>query len=171
MATHLIYHPAFDPYHCAYRTLLLATKINKDTVEVERLRIWDFYFVFPQEVKKISFPRDLWSLRSGIDNNPNPYEELIDSRRIFERMKPFQLTAFKYLAAYGFIEPEQLANNIIKRTEKSIPRELLGNMERLTDQQKYVIQLISSPLNDLTLYGIRGLKDRTKLLDFKYDAT
>lgn len=165
----LTYHPAFDSYHCAYRTLLLTTKMSEEIVEIERMRIWDFYLVFPAETNRISIPRDLWSLKQSANKRPNPYEELIDPQRVFERMKLFQLAAFRYLAAFGFIESREMAHNVLKRTSKPIPNKLLSSMERLDSREQYVIQLISSPLNELSLYGDKGLKFRTKLLDFKYD--
>lgn len=166
----LTYHPAFDSYHGAYRILLLTTKINLDVIEVERMRIWDFYFVFPHQAKNISFPVDLWSLKKDFNFTPNPYEDIVDAQRIFERMKPFQMAALKYLVAHGLIESEQLSNDFIKRTDKPIPRELLERMSRLDTQQEAIISLAQSPLNDLSLYGAKGLKYRTKILDFKYDA-
>lgn len=166
----LTYHPAFDSYHCAYRILLLTTKINLDVIEVERMRIWDFYFVFPHQAKNISFPLDLWSLKKIFNFNPNPYEDIADAQRIFERMKPFQTAALKYLVAHGLIESEQLSDDLIKRTSKPVPPGLVERMSRLDNQQKAIIGLMQSPLNDLSLYGEKGLKYRTKILDFKYDA-
>jgi hypothetical protein len=166
----LTYHPAFDSYHCAYRILLLTTKISSDVIEVERLRIWDFYFVFPHQARNISFPIDLGLFRKTFNFKPNPYEDILDAQRIFERMKPFQVAALKYLAAYGLIDSEQLSDNLIKRTTKPIPRVLLEHMNRLDSQQEAIISLMQSPLNDLSLYGEKGLKYRTKILDYKYDA-
>lgn len=165
----LTYHPAFDSYHCAYRTLLIATKMSRDVIEVERMRIWDFYFVFPKEASKMSMPKDLWSLkRTSIA--PNAYEEITDPQRIFERMKPFQMAAYGYLAAFGFVEAEDLLGNNIVRTKKPVPGDLLSLMGRVDEARQYVLGLISSPLNDLQLRGDKGLKFRTRLLDFKYDA-
>ncbi|HEX8289665.1 MAG TPA: ABC-three component system middle component 5 [Pyrinomonadaceae bacterium] len=166
----LTYHPAFDIYHCAFRILLLADKMPMQVIEVDRMRIWDFYFVFPNQLKNVSFPRDLWSLKSGIKNEENPYEDLRNSEIMFERMKPFQLSALKYLAGYGFIDSEALSNNNIKRTTKKIPKKLSSKMVELDSQQEYLIKLLSSPFNELPLYGDKGLKARTKLIDFKYDA-
>jgi hypothetical protein len=166
----LTYHPAFDIYHGAFRILLLADKMPMEVIEVDRMRIWDFYFVFPNQLKNVSFPKDLWTLKSGIKKEENPYEDLRNSEVIFERMKPFQLSALRYLAGYGFIDPEALSDNKIKRTTKKIPKKLLNRMAEFDSQQEYVIKLISSPFNELPLYGDKGLKARTKLIDFKYDA-
>src|SRR5690242_1284073 len=132
----LTYLSAFDSYHCAYRTLFLTTRLRQNTIEVERMRIWDFYFVFPAAADQIIFPRDLWSLKRTADKGSNPYEELLDPRRVFERMKPFQLAAFRYLAAFGFLESAELIKNNLKRTDKPIPRKLLLSMERLDSEQE-----------------------------------
>lgn len=166
----LTYHPAFDRYHCVYRILLLTTRIKTEVTEVDRIRIWDFYFVFPLQAKNISFPQELSLFKRRYDFTDNPYEEIVDAQRIFSRMKPYQLEAINYLAAYGFIESESLTNGIIKRTRTPIPHELLVHMNQLDEQQHYVISLIQSPLNELPLTGDKGLKFRTKLLDFRYDA-
>lgn len=47
----LIYHPAYDAYHCVFRMLLIAERVSG--IEVEKARILDFYLVFPGMVKKI----------------------------------------------------------------------------------------------------------------------
>jgi hypothetical protein len=166
----LIYHPAFDPYHAAFRILLLSTRMGMDEIETERMRVWDFYFTFPGEAKHISFPGDLIALKKVFKDTPNEYEDLVDAKRIFERMKPFQYSAMRYLAAHGLIESKELSKDKIKRTEKTIPNELVEKMNSLTVQQENIIKLVTSPFNNLPLYGNNGFKFRTKLLEFKYDA-
>src|SRR6202022_1641329 len=117
-----------------------------DPVEVDRMRIWDFYFVFPKAIKDVVMPRDLWSFKS-IPDDGNPYEEIVDAQRIFNRMQPFQACAFRYLAAYGLIDSERLAENEIKRGAKTIPRQLLTNMQQLDQQQEHIVRLISGPFS------------------------
>ncbi|MET4142621.1 ABC-three component system middle component 5 [Pedobacter sp. UYP1] len=164
----LIYHPAFDFYNCIFRLLQLLSNLKDDEIEIERLRIWDFYLTFPNEARHISFPSDLLALKKIFKDKPNSYEDLIDSRRIFERMKPFQITAIKTLISYGFIEPEALENNFVKRTDKEIPEELKKRINDVKDERQNIIKLVTGFV-DLPLYGDRGLKYRTKLIDFKYD--
>ena len=47
------YHPAFDVYNCIFRMLriLICKEIKK--IETSRLRLFDFYLVFPGLIKKI----------------------------------------------------------------------------------------------------------------------
>lgn len=164
----LVYHPAFDFYNCIFRMLQLLTSLKEDEIEIERLRIWDFYLTFPNEARTISFPADLTDLKKIVKDKPNTYEDLIDSKRIFERMKPFQITAIKTLISYGFIEPDSLQANIVKRTNKTIPAELKAQVDNMGVERQNIIKLVIGFVN-LPLYGDRGLKYRTKLIDFKYD--
>ena len=149
---------------------MLLTTLGRDNVEIDRMRIWDFYFVFPLETKNISMTRDLWSFK-GIPYEPNTYEELVDPQRVFDRMKPFQLTAYKCLAACGLIDSEELTEGRIKMSSKTIPTELGQNMQSLDEPQEHAIKVIAGPLSSFPLSGPGGLKARTRLLDFKYDPS
>jgi hypothetical protein len=165
----LVYHPAFDIYNCVFRMLQLLTHMKQDEVEVDRLRIWDFYLTFPNEARNISYPNSLSELRRIFKKNPpNPYEDLIDPKRIIERMKSFQLSALKCIASYGLIDTKLLGKNVVRRTTKEIPRELVDKFNELTVEQANIIKLIVG-FWELPLYGKYGLKDRTGLIEFKYD--
>lgn len=165
----LIYHPAFDIYNCVFRMLLIMTKMKQEEVELDRLRIWDFYLTFPNEARNISYPDTLFELKSILPKQmSNPYEDLIDSRRIIERMKSFQVSALKCIASYGLIDNKLLAKNIVKRTTKEIPQELSAKFNKLTSEKENIINLILG-FGEFPLYGKSGLKDRTGLIEFKYD--
>lgn len=165
----LIYHPAFDIYNCVFRMLQLMTSMKQSKIEVDRLRIWDFYLTFPNEARKIIYPSDLSELKKIFKaKQENPYEDLIDPKRIIERMKPYQMSALRCIASYGLIDSKELTRNIIIRTEKEIPQELLEKFADLTIEKSNIIKLITG-FNDLPLYGKTGLKFRTGLIEFKYD--
>ena len=165
----LIYHQAFDIYNCVFRMLQLLTHLNQDLIEVDKLRIWDFYLTFPNEARNISYPNSLSGLRNiFVKKGPNPYEDLIDPKRIIERMKSFQLAALKCIASYGLIDMKLLSKNIVKRTDKDIPKDLVDRFFDLTAEKSNVLKLIVE-LNNLSLYGKSGLKDRTHLIEYKYD--
>jgi len=165
----LIYHPAFDIYNCVFRLLQLLSHMNQDEVEIDRLRIWDFYLTFPNEARNISFPLALSELKGVFKKKePNPYEDLIDAKRIMERMNSFQLSALKCIASYGLIDSKLLSKNIVRRTSKEIPKELASKFNNLTIEKANIIKLIVG-FWELPLYGKFGLKDRTGLIEFKYD--
>jgi hypothetical protein len=162
----LVYHPAFDIYNCAFRMLQLLNSIKQTEVEFDRIRIWDFYLTFPNEARKIKFPMDLLELKKVFkDKGNNPYEDLIDPQRIIQRMKPYQSSALKYLSAYGLIDSNLFLKNIIKRTDKGLPKELELKLLEISIEKSNVIKLITG-FSDLSLWGI---KERTGLIEYKYD--
>lgn len=165
----LVYHPAFDLHNCTFRMLQLLNFMKQDELELETLRIWDFYLTFPGEVSKIVFPTDLKNLKKVFrDRAKNPYENLIDPKRLFSRMRTYQLASLKSLASYGFIDSELLNSNIIRQTKKEIPKELIGFIEDISVEKLNVIKLVTG-FSNFPLLGPFGLKARTGLLQYKYD--
>lgn len=163
----LAYHPAFDIYHCCYRILLCTDYSELPSMEIDRIRIWDFYFTFPHQTNRISFPRDLEDLRPKLDFTKNPYENVQDPLMVFERMRPFQITAIKFLFGHGFFERTE--DDSIIRSSRQTPSLLVPELTTLSFAHQYVLQLVSSAYNRLPLYGPSGLKARTKLIDYRYD--
>jgi hypothetical protein len=156
----LVYHPAFDIYNCAFRMLQLLSKMEESEIELDKLRIWDFYLTFPNEARRITFPRDLSELKKIFKNKPdNPYEDLIDPKRIAERMKTYQLSALRYLASYGLIDSTLLSKNIIKRTDKLLPSELQEKLAETNTEKENIIKLVKG----FNFLALRGLKERIGL--------
>jgi hypothetical protein len=143
--------------------------MKQQEVEVDRLRIWDFYLTFPNEARKIKYPSALSELKKIFkQKTENPYEDLIDAKRIIERMKPYQMSALRCIASYGLIDAKSLSKNIVIRTEKEIPQELLIKFEDTPIEKTNVIKLVIG-FEELPLYGAMGLKYRTGLIEFRYD--
>jgi hypothetical protein len=171
----IVYHPAFDLYHSVYRMLQILTHFNRnDYVETERLRIWDFYLLFPDKISTIklkSNEKDIKELiKTFIKKSDNPYELLLDNRKVFERIKPYQLGALKCLASYGIIDKDYLNTNRITIISKEILSTYSSKFEALSSKENNAISLLTSHFYLMSLYGEGGLKDRTQLLESKYDA-
>ena len=167
----LVYHPAFDLYNCIFRMLSLLAYSKEEEIYLDKLRIWDFYLTFPNEVREIAFPIEMRSLKEKIfKDKVNPYEELSDSKRTFERMKPFQLSAIKCIAVYGFVDSKLLGKSRVKKTDKEIPAKLKEQFELISTEKSNVIKLVTNDFVNLPLYGEKGLKARTGLIEFKYDS-
>ena len=166
----IVYHAAFDLYNCMFRMLLILSRMKNEEVEMEKLLIWDYYVTFPERVSKISFPQEfrLQYQRIFKEQN-NPYEEVLDDVKVFTRMRSYQIEALRCLAAYGLIDSEGLMNSRIHRTDMELPVALRERIEEVPTRLRNVITLIESPFTDLPLYGAKGFKFRTKLIDYKYD--
>ena len=51
----LVYHPIYDSYHCIFRILCILHDIQQVDIEVDLIRILDFYVLFPSRLKNIKF--------------------------------------------------------------------------------------------------------------------
>lgn len=171
----IIYHHAFDLYHTVYRMIqLLGYFKRSDYIEIDRLRIWDYYLLFPNKLAKIKLKIDEKDIRKLINNyiekQGNPYEEVLDDKKMFEKIKPYQMSAIKSLASYGIINKDYLPTNRITTISDQILVNYLKKLEPLSIQERNTIRLLTSHFYQIPLYGENGLKDRSKLLESKYDA-
>jgi hypothetical protein len=165
----LIYHPVFDVYHCIFRMLQLIVKMQSGEVEVEKIRIWDYYLTFPHEIVKISFPREYLEYKKFFKEINNPYENILGTKRTFDKMQSIQMTALKSLASYNFIDTKKLDKGLVSRLDFELSSELFTQINDLSPREKNIIELLTKVFYDIPLLGENGLKYRTGLLNFKYD--
>lgn len=171
----IVYNQAFDLYHTIFRLLNFLNKFeNKTVLEIERVRIWDFYFLFPSKIHDIRLKKgesDIRKLRKEyIKDSKNPYEKITENRKIFEKIKPYQQAALNCIASYGIINKESLNQQRILIENKNILEEFVKNFDDLSAKEKNVIALMTSHFNQISLFGMDGLKNRTNLIESKYDA-
>jgi len=171
----IVYNQAFDLYHTIFRLLHFLNKFENETIlEIERVRIWDFYLLFPSKIHEIRLKQneaDIRKIRKEfIKDSNNPYERITENRKIFEKIKPYQQAALNCIASYGIIDKSLLNQQRISIINKDILVEFVNNFEELEPKEKNVIALMTSHFNQVSLFGTDGLKSRTNLIESKYDA-
>lgn len=171
----IVYNQAFDLYHTIFRILHFLNKFDDGaTIEIERIRIWDFYLLFPNKIHDIRLKQnesDIRKIRKEfIKDSNNPYDRITESRKIFEKIKPYQLSALNCIASYGIIDKSFLNQQRVVIINKNILNEFVGNFEELSPKEKNIIALMTSHFNQISLFGTDGLKNRTNLIESKYDA-
>lgn len=171
----IVYNQALDLYHTIYRFLQFLNRFESDAlIEVERLRIWDFYLLFPGKVHDIRLKQnesDIRKIRKEfIRDVNNPYERISEDRKIFEKIKPYQLAALNCIASYGIIDKSLLNQQRISIVQKETLNEFVNKFEKLSAKENNVISLMTSHFFQISLFGPDGLKNRTNLMESKYDA-
>lgn len=171
----LVYNQAFDVYHCVYRMVSILSYFDRgDSVELDRLRIWDYYFLFPHEVQQIRLKRDEKDIKALIQNvikaKENPYNQLIDGRKVFEKIRPYQMNALKCLVSYGIINSDYLTTNRIQKVSPELLKKHEERFVKMKETERNVMKLMTSHFYLMSMYGDYGLKQRTGLLEYKYDA-
>ncbi len=169
------YNQAFDLYHAIFRILHLLNRFeNDDIIEVDKIRIWDFYLLFPDKIGDIRLKRnesDIRRLRKEfIKKTNNPYDFIAEERKIFEKLKVYQISALNCISSYGFIDTLSLSQQRVVVTNKPCLKDLVDRLDPLPAKEQNVVSLMTSHFFLMSLYGPDGLKNRTDLMESRYDA-
>jgi hypothetical protein len=153
---------------------ILGSLREGESLEIDRLRIWDFYVLFPDKIYDLGLKQNEKEIRdfrrSVIVKSKNPYNQVYDSKKIFNRMRQVQLMAFNCLASYGIINKEDLKANRITLEDENILAKYIENVTPLNFEESNVIRFLVKYFKKMSMFGTDGLKSRSKLLESKYDA-
>lgn len=166
----LSYHPAFDAFHCIFRILRLRAGRGFSEVEVDKLRILDYYLLFPWRAGKIRLaPRDLGirKIAARLEDEQD-YATLPKGDMLLERMRPAQTAALQTMAQDGVIDVQSLRNDLVRFARADIAPELETRVAQRNEAEPERMQIIDA-LGKYPLLGNDGLKGRTSLLEHRYD--
>lgn len=165
----LIYSQAYDLYHTMFRILQIMEE-SKEDMEVDKLRILDFYLAFPAELLEIKSFVGFRKYEKFLKAESNSYERVIDRKRLFFKMEHIQVSALKALISYDLFDTNEFKNGKIRRTDVKLSESFSTRIRIANNENQNLITLITGPLASMNLYGHLGLKERTNLIEFKYDA-
>jgi hypothetical protein len=166
----LIYHPAQDINHCVYRLLSIMENTEHQQIKLDTYRLIDFYTLFPNLITLIKpLPKPLNKHKSKFNDVPEPFEALINTRRILFELENLQSIAIQNLLAKGILDKEYFEKGFIKRTTLLLPQALA---EELTNsslvQEEWFLALIQL-LPNVKFEGKTGFKARTGLMEYRYN--
>lgn len=135
-------------------------------------RILDFYFLFPASLQNLRFRPEHQRMkrRAAATKRAPPYGPRPDDLVLFERMRPYQDAALDTLALHGFLSDEALSDGWVAPENKPVPTELLGRIEITNATEADLLTALRTIAQEYQLEGVNGLKDRTRLLEHRYDA-
>jgi len=165
----LIYSQAYDLYHTMFRILQIM-EMYKQELEVDKLRILDFYLAYPAELLEIKSFVGFRKYEKYLKTESNTYERVIDRKRLFFKMEHIQISAMKALISYDLFDAKEFKNGKLQRTDIQLSENLALRINEANEENQNLITLITGPLASMNLYGQLGLKERTNLIEFKYDA-
>jgi hypothetical protein len=166
----IIYHPAYDLNHCAFRFITLLFDIKEQEVNWETMQILDFYYVFPHLLAYIRLPRNSIATKQMLKKIPEPYESLPNSRQLMFGLKALHNEAARALIAKGIIDKDSYLRNIIRLYAERVPETLNNQIVKNEKRKTQWYQLLVEVLAKYQINGKDGLKDRTQLLEFRYDT-
>lgn len=165
----LLYHPAFDFHHSVFRILVLMESIGNKSVEPEKLRILDFYLLFPREISFIQVTLLQVPNRKKFESYPQ-YESISSPAKVFYQLEPVFENSLRTLKAASIvIEDADNQQTKVKLTRNPLPADLKAAVTKHQKQHAEVLRFLTSELYPYPLHGTDGLKARTKLLPSKND--
>ncbi len=164
----LIYHPAYDAYHCVFRLLLVVDGLR--SVELTKLRILDFFLTFPAEIRTVKLPREHKEARKMAQQLVNEYRGPVNAKKTFQDMEQIHLAAVRALAASNLLDKEKLNAGLAVRTDAKIPPEMQEKLNLSRQRGGQIFEYILSGLGNIPTQGFDGLKHRTGLLEYRYDV-
>lgn len=165
----LIYHPAYDAYHCVFRMLLIANTAS--ALEVDKVRLLDYYLMFPSEVAAIRLSTGTNGIRQQARAFRNVYRDPVSARSTFRDLRCVQDAALRCLTASGHIERQAMEAGFVVRGEANLAEDLVAHLASYRSEREPVATFVLAELAGWPLLGSNGLKDRSGLMEHRYDAT
>ncbi|HUD40750.1 MAG TPA: ABC-three component system middle component 5 [Dokdonella sp.] len=169
---HLAFQPAFDVLHTEFRFLRIRRILTSNRHwRYDQIRIADFYLAFPFRLGDVRLkPIHRSVKRLAQEFSKGRYESQPDDHLLFSRMQPIHRAAAETLIANGFFDEKAFKSELIAETGKIEPPALSARIEQVNADHASLMEVIRTMLEDYPLLGANGLKDRTGLLEFRYDA-
>lgn len=165
----ILYHPYKDANHCAYRIISLMWGLKQEVLR-NFINIADFYYLFPSELKKIKkWPRKNSKNYKLVQSIEGSHEVVSNSRIVFHEMKEVRNNTFLNLISRGVICEVTPGSHTYNLERSLIPESLVETLENDEYRKTDIYKLIIEGLSLIPLNGPNGLKDRTDLLEYRYD--
>lgn len=162
----LVYHPAFDVYHGMFRAILLLESTPGKTMPMDTLRIIDLYFVFPYLLSDLDFPKGAGAKGRKLAGTRSRFNTLPSPRAFLGQMKGLHMLIAAALAGREIVSANALKIGVLERTDTPIPEGLLSHANA---EDFELAEYLGTKIATVPLLGKRGLKDRSSLMEFRYD--
>lgn len=165
----LAYQPAYDPFHTVLRVIRIADHNARPSIE--QTRIADFYLSFPSRLAVVTFPRGMRGrLKTALAGTSPPYGTSPADETVMRRMRPIQDAAIQTLLGNGTLDHDAFEAGMLSLDIDAVSERLLARARELNGAQVGLVDLIRDMITAVPLEGENGLKHRTGLGEYRYDA-
>jgi hypothetical protein len=164
----LIYHPAFDLSHGMFRLLRMLEVNPNKRLKWDTYRILDFYYLFPHLLINARLPRALLKRKNSYKKAGSKYNRIPAPRTLILQLRGSHELIVRSLIAKGFLDPADFAQGLLSRTARRTPATLENLFPAAEDFA--LVELLAVDVAAIPLTGADGLKERTGLLEHRYDA-
>jgi len=170
----ITYNPAFDLYHGIFRMAHILRKMDeRKRYEIDSVRIWDFYMLYPNKLNNVLLKLDEKELRDArkmLKLKETAYDYKGDIRKLFEWIKPFQMSAIGCLVSCGILGKDAFEAGYVEVVNHDLLDVFVEKTGDISVHEQNVLNFLNFLFSGMSLTGIYGMKHRTKLIECKYDA-
>ena len=168
----LAYQPSHDPFHAMFRLLRLRDGLDLGSIDADVVRILDFFLLHPHRIGSIRFKQGHARFRSLAQkySDRRGYALQPSDRVLFESMAPMHEAATQTLAEANAIDASALERGSISFQKFEIPERLRARIRELNASEADLLEFLKVLSIEYPLLGRGGLKDRTNLMEHRYDA-
>lgn len=167
----LVYHEAYDIYHCIFRMLVILERNNTKSLPIIHIRIVDFLLLFPQLIERVRLPRENFKYKKLAKLIPSKYNNVSNHFLLFNDIEYTQKCAINAMVALNLIDKEQYKNGMVLRSRIDLLEELQGAVNNKGESLSEIELFIVTDLMQLDTNGVGGIKERTSLGEHKYDIS
>lgn len=164
----LLYHPMYDSNHCAFRLLCLAHDCKLEQPSWQLIKILDFYTLFPHFLKDLSL-QALRSYKKDLKEIPTPYENLPSSKQLMFQLGELQEIVIKSLIAKDLVDREMYLRGKVSINKDMVSEKLKKILDAASFKKEKWYQFLTQDFVKLPLYGSKGIKAKTGLMEHRYD--
>ncbi|MBP7541130.1 hypothetical protein HLH14_12420 [Acinetobacter sp. ANC 4282] len=167
----LIYSPAFDLSHCIFRIFFILNTFSENTsIEIDKIRIIDFYLAYPGCINDFKFPEDIQEIKKDFKDLRKEYRDPINHKITFQRISILQKKAISSLLSLGYIDMESYKQGLVKRSKKKFTSDIKDKLFYFSFYGNHQLPLIIViTLLQIELKGENGLKARSSLMEYRYE--
>jgi hypothetical protein len=165
----LVYHPTFDINHGMFRMLRLLDVNPEHRMKWDMFRILDLYYLFPNLLTNAQLPRAMTKQKRLFGKQDSKYTRVPAPRVFIQHMIGLHESIARSLIGKGFLDTKAFEEKLLQRTGLPLPIELRDAFDGSLDDRG-LVYLLAVELASIPLSGPGGLKERTGLLEHRYDA-
>ncbi len=165
----LVYHAALDINHARFRLLYILELHPQHQLMFDLLRILDFYFLFPHLLGSVTLARNMTRQKRAFAERSSKHNRVPSPKLLIRQMQGIHETAVRALMADGLVLPEPFELQIVQRSETPVPPALEEVFASQPEDERALAAFLATELATMPLNGPNGLKDRTGLLEHRYD--
>jgi hypothetical protein len=165
----LVYHPAYDLNHGMFRMLRLLESNPAHALRWDMFRILDLYYLFPHLLDDALLPRTMTKRKRELAKLGSKYTRVPTPRIFIQQLLGIHESVARSLIGKGFIDAERFEEKLIQRTPKPVPSDLQATFDAASDDRE-LVTMLAVELAAISLSGSGGVKERTGLLEHRYDA-